>query len=156
MAFAVLQCSAAVRVLRDRTGDAPVEADRWERSFLPGTDSLLLIHRSPVQTLLRALRRLGLVDGEASDACGAGVDGDDEGHDRASATRDLGLGVGGVRAPGDGGAFTWDEIANYRDRWKRPLVVKGILHPADAEKCVALGVDGIFTDFPDRCTTSAS
>ena len=42
-----------------------------------------------------------------------------------------------------GGAFTWDEIANYRDRWKRPLVVKGILHPADAEKCVELGVDGI-------------
>ena len=42
------------------------------------------------------------------------------------------------------GAFTWEEIARYRDRWKRPLVVKGILHPADAEKCVALGVDGIF------------
>jgi L-lactate dehydrogenase (cytochrome) len=42
-----------------------------------------------------------------------------------------------------GGAFTWDEIAKYRERWKRPLVVKGILHPADAEKCVALGVDGI-------------
>jgi (S)-mandelate dehydrogenase len=42
-----------------------------------------------------------------------------------------------------GGAFTWGEIANYRERWKRPLVVKGILHPADAEKCVALGVDGI-------------
>jgi L-lactate dehydrogenase (cytochrome) len=42
-----------------------------------------------------------------------------------------------------GGAFTWDEIAKYRERWQRPLVVKGILHPADAEKCVALGVDGI-------------
>jgi len=42
-----------------------------------------------------------------------------------------------------GGAFTWDEIAKYRERWKGPLVVKGILHPADAEKCVALGVDGI-------------
>ena len=42
-----------------------------------------------------------------------------------------------------GGAFTWDEMARYRERWKRPLVVKGILHPADAEKCVALGVDGI-------------
>ena len=42
-----------------------------------------------------------------------------------------------------GGAFTWDEVARYRDRWKRPLVVKGIMHPADAEKCVALGVDGI-------------
>jgi (S)-mandelate dehydrogenase len=42
-----------------------------------------------------------------------------------------------------GGAFTWEEIAKYRERWKRPLVVKGILHPADAEKCVELGVDGI-------------
>lgn len=41
------------------------------------------------------------------------------------------------------GAFTWDEVARYRDRWKRPLVVKGILHPEDAEKAVALGVDGI-------------
>jgi len=41
------------------------------------------------------------------------------------------------------GAFTWDEIARYRERWRRPLVVKGILHPEDAEKCVALGVDGI-------------
>jgi L-lactate dehydrogenase (cytochrome) len=41
------------------------------------------------------------------------------------------------------GAFTWDEVARYRDRWKRPLVVKGILHPADAEKALSLGVDGI-------------
>jgi isopentenyl diphosphate isomerase/L-lactate dehydrogenase-like FMN-dependent dehydrogenase len=42
-----------------------------------------------------------------------------------------------------GGAFTWEEVAKYRERWKRPLVVKGVLHPADAEKCLALGVDGI-------------
>jgi isopentenyl diphosphate isomerase/L-lactate dehydrogenase-like FMN-dependent dehydrogenase len=42
-----------------------------------------------------------------------------------------------------GGAFTWDEVARYRERWKGPLVVKGILHPADAETCVALGVDGL-------------
>lgn len=41
------------------------------------------------------------------------------------------------------GAFTWEEVARYRDRWKRPLVVKGILHPADAERAVALGVDGL-------------
>jgi len=41
------------------------------------------------------------------------------------------------------GAFTWDEVARYRDRWRRPLVVKGILHPQDAEQAVALGVDGI-------------
>jgi (S)-mandelate dehydrogenase len=42
-----------------------------------------------------------------------------------------------------GGAFTWDEVARYRERWKGPLVVKGILHPADAETCVSLGVDGL-------------
>ncbi len=41
------------------------------------------------------------------------------------------------------GAFSWDEIARYRERWKRPLVLKGILHPDDAEKAVALGVDGV-------------
>jgi (S)-mandelate dehydrogenase len=41
------------------------------------------------------------------------------------------------------GAFTWEEVARYRDRWKRPLVVKGVLHPADAEQAIALGVDGI-------------
>jgi L-lactate dehydrogenase (cytochrome) len=41
------------------------------------------------------------------------------------------------------GAFTWEEIARYRERWKRPLVLKGILHPDDAEKAIALGVDGL-------------
>jgi (S)-mandelate dehydrogenase len=41
------------------------------------------------------------------------------------------------------GAFTWDEVAMYRDRWKRPLVVKGIMHPRDAERAIALGCDGI-------------
>ena len=42
-----------------------------------------------------------------------------------------------------GGAFTWDEVARYRDKWKKPLLVKGVLHPADAEKAAALGLDGI-------------
>lgn len=42
-----------------------------------------------------------------------------------------------------GGAFTWEEVARYRDRWKGPLVVKGIMHPDDAERAIALGVDGI-------------
>jgi L-lactate dehydrogenase (cytochrome) len=43
-----------------------------------------------------------------------------------------------------GGAFTWDEVARFRDKWKKPLVVKGILHPADAERAVALGIEGIW------------
>jgi L-lactate dehydrogenase (cytochrome) len=42
-----------------------------------------------------------------------------------------------------GGAFSWDEVKRYRDRWKKPLILKGILHPGDAEKAVALGADGI-------------
>jgi L-lactate dehydrogenase (cytochrome) len=43
-----------------------------------------------------------------------------------------------------GGAFSWEEIARYRDKWKGPMLVKGILHPADAEKAVAMGFDGIW------------
>jgi L-lactate dehydrogenase (cytochrome) len=43
-----------------------------------------------------------------------------------------------------GGAFTWDEIARFRERWKRPLVLKGIMHPADAARAIELGVDGIW------------
>ncbi len=42
-----------------------------------------------------------------------------------------------------GGAFTWEEVARYRDRWRKPLVVKGILHPQDAERAAGLGIDGI-------------
>lgn len=43
-----------------------------------------------------------------------------------------------------GGAFTWDEIARYRDVWKGPLVLKGVLHPQDAELAVSMGIDGLF------------
>jgi L-lactate dehydrogenase (cytochrome) len=43
-----------------------------------------------------------------------------------------------------GGVFSWEEVARYRDRWKGPMLVKGILHPADAEKAVSLGLEGIW------------
>jgi (S)-mandelate dehydrogenase len=43
-----------------------------------------------------------------------------------------------------GGAFTWDEVARYRDVWKGPLVLKGVLHPADARRAIEIGADGIF------------
>ena len=42
-----------------------------------------------------------------------------------------------------GGAFTWDEVALPRPL-EKPLIVKGIMHPQDAEKAVSLGVDGMF------------
>ena len=40
--------------------------------------------------------------------------------------------------------MSWEEVKRYRDAWKGPIAVKGVLHPADAEKAVALGVDGIW------------
>ena len=43
-----------------------------------------------------------------------------------------------------GGAFSWEEVARYRDAWKGPMVLKGILHPADAKKALALGIDGVW------------
>src|SRR5829696_4304131 len=41
------------------------------------------------------------------------------------------------------GSHTFDELARLRDRWKKPFVVKGVLHPRDAERLVALGADGL-------------
>jgi len=41
------------------------------------------------------------------------------------------------------GAFTWEEMARYRDKWQRPLIIKGVQHPEDAEQAVKLGIDGI-------------
>ena len=43
-----------------------------------------------------------------------------------------------------GGAFNWEEVKRYRDFWKGPMALKGILHPADAEKAVSLGIEGIW------------
>jgi (S)-mandelate dehydrogenase len=37
----------------------------------------------------------------------------------------------------------WDALARLRDSWPDKLLLKGVLHPADAEKAVALGLDGL-------------
>ena len=42
-----------------------------------------------------------------------------------------------------GGSFTWEEVKRFRDAWPGALVVKGLLHPGDAERAVAAGVDGV-------------
>jgi (S)-mandelate dehydrogenase len=42
-----------------------------------------------------------------------------------------------------GGNFSWDEIARIRELWPRAMVLKGVLHPDDAERAVSLGIDGI-------------
>ena len=38
---------------------------------------------------------------------------------------------------------TWELIQSMRDRWQGKLVLKGILHPQDAERAVRMGVDAI-------------
>ena len=38
----------------------------------------------------------------------------------------------------------WDDVAALRAVWKGPLLLKGVLHPADAAEAVANGVDGLF------------
>ncbi|WP_249671609.1 alpha-hydroxy acid oxidase [Pseudomonas abieticivorans] len=40
-------------------------------------------------------------------------------------------------------ALDWDALARLRDRWQGRLLLKGVLHPADAEQAVALGLDGL-------------
>jgi len=52
----------------------------------------------------------------------------------------LGSSVGRDIDPG----FCWDDLARLRDRWKRKLVVKGVSRVDDAERLVAMGVDGIW------------
>jgi L-lactate dehydrogenase (cytochrome)/(S)-mandelate dehydrogenase len=38
---------------------------------------------------------------------------------------------------------TWRDMEWLRSIWDRPLLIKGILHPAEAQRAVALGMDGI-------------
>jgi len=38
---------------------------------------------------------------------------------------------------------TWDDVAWVRERWKGPLIIKGILEPDDARQAVKLGADGV-------------
>jgi L-lactate dehydrogenase (cytochrome)/(S)-mandelate dehydrogenase len=37
----------------------------------------------------------------------------------------------------------WRDIENFRRLWPGKLVVKGIMHPDDAVRCAAIGVDGV-------------
>jgi L-lactate dehydrogenase (cytochrome) len=40
-------------------------------------------------------------------------------------------------------SITWDDIAWVRERWKGPIVLKGVLDVADARLAAEIGVDGI-------------
>ena len=38
---------------------------------------------------------------------------------------------------------TWDDVTRVRKLWPRRLVLKGVMHPADAKRAAASGVDGV-------------
>lgn len=38
---------------------------------------------------------------------------------------------------------SWEDVARLRKLWPRNFVIKGIMHPADAVRAAALGVDGL-------------
>ena len=40
-------------------------------------------------------------------------------------------------------AFDWTQLQIMRDNWKRKMIIKGVMQPADAERLVAMGVDAI-------------
>lgn len=42
-----------------------------------------------------------------------------------------------------GGTLSWDYLAETCELWPGPVVVKGILHPDDAERCVDTGADAV-------------
>ena len=40
-------------------------------------------------------------------------------------------------------SVTWDDVARLRELWPGPVVIKGVLHPADARKAVEIGAQAI-------------
>lgn len=40
-------------------------------------------------------------------------------------------------------AMNWDDVAQLRAQWRGPLLLKGVLHPDDARRAAAIGVDGL-------------
>lgn len=59
-----------------------------------------------------------------------------EGADKAAVARAVARG-------GAGSGVDWTFLARLRDAWPRALLVKGILHPADARRIRALGCEGV-------------
>jgi len=41
-------------------------------------------------------------------------------------------------------SLSWDDLAFLRERTRLPILLKGVLHPADAEAAVEHGMDGIY------------
>lgn len=40
-------------------------------------------------------------------------------------------------------SLSWQTVDRIRQRWRKPLLLKGILHPEDVRRCLDAGVDGV-------------
>ncbi len=40
-------------------------------------------------------------------------------------------------------AFDWDALQKLRDKWPRKLIIKGVLHPTDAQRLANIGCDAV-------------
>jgi len=47
------------------------------------------------------------------------------------------------RSPPKTDSLTWNDLRELRKRWDGPLMLKGVLHPDDAEQAVQCGVDAV-------------
>jgi L-lactate dehydrogenase (cytochrome) len=43
-----------------------------------------------------------------------------------------------------GGTLDWDYCKELKEAWEGPVVLKGILHPADVAKAIEIGMDGVY------------
>ncbi len=43
-----------------------------------------------------------------------------------------------------GGTLDWEYCRELKETWRGPVVLKGILHPEDAQKAMDIGLDGIY------------
>ena len=61
----------------------------------------------------------------------------------AMADRPSMLASGNLNMRSGGDRIDWAFMRWLRDQWRRPLLIKGVLHPEDAKAAVACGLDGI-------------
>jgi len=47
--------------------------------------------------------------------------------------------MGSLLDPG----MQWDDVAQLRAHWPGPLLLKGVLHPAEARRALEIGIDGL-------------
>ena len=59
------------------------------------------------------------------------------------AERGHGGGRGHLRHLADADPILWQDIESFRRLWSGKLVLKGVMHPDDATRAAAIGVDGI-------------